>query len=196
MDVEHVLDKRPLELGTLAEDDGEARAGEFHAAREVKDAELLADCHVVENLEVRVFPLAYEAHHLVVGRIHAGGDFGGGDVWNHEQGLAKVVLHRGEFLVDFGDSIAHLAHFLLGGREIAAFLGDFADFLGGCIALRLQRLGFAHESAALGIQIPRLLATLLFDATPCQCSSCCIEIVSQLLDVYHSILPSFYSRQP
>ena len=38
VDVEHVLDERALELGALSEDDGEAGAGELHAAREVEDA--------------------------------------------------------------------------------------------------------------------------------------------------------------
>ena len=143
VDVEHVLDERALELGALAEDDGEAGAGELHAAREVEDAQLLADLHVVGDRVGGILPLAHEAHHLVGGGVGAGGNLGRGKVRDHEHRLAEVCLHLRELSVDLCDAVADGADLGLGGSDVSAGLGEGADLLGGGVALGLEGLGLA-----------------------------------------------------
>ena len=120
VEVEHVLDERALEFRALAENHGEARARELHAAREVEDAELFADLDVRRDLEVGVLPLADHPDDLVRRAVGAGGDLWGGDVRDHQKRLAEIVVDLRELLVDLGYAVADLAHLVLRGRDVSA----------------------------------------------------------------------------
>ena len=185
MQVEHVLDERALELGALAEDDRETRARELHAAREVEDAEALADLHVVGNRVGGVLPLADVAHDLVGRGVGPGGNLRRGDVGNHEERLAEVNLDLGEFAVDFGDAVADRAHLLLGGGDVLPRLRGGADLLRRAVALLLERLRLADERAALRVEVTRLGDLLLFHAAPRELCGGCVEFVPDSLDVDH-----------
>ena len=185
VEIKHVLDERTLELRALAKDDREARARQLHATREIENAELLADRHVIENLEIRILPRADLADFDVSGRIHASRDLRSGKVRNHEERLAKIVIDLRELLVNLGNAITDLAHLLLGRGNVAAFLRDLADFLRGRVALRLQRLGLCDKRTALGVEVTRILNLGLIDATARFSGHDCVELVTDLLDVNH-----------
>ncbi len=145
---------------------------------------------MVENLEVRVFPLAHLAHDDVGGAVHARRNLGGGYVWNHEKRLAQVVLDRRELAVDLRDPVAHLAHLLLGGGDVATLLGYLADLLRRRVAPGLESLGLADERAALRVQIARLFEHGLFDPAARKSGGRRVEFVPEFLYVYH-FYPSF-----
>ena len=172
-------------LAPCPKDDGEAGAGELHAAREVEDAELLADLHVVGDRVGGILPLAHEAHHLVGGGVGAGGDLRRGKVRDHEQRLAQVGLHLGELAVDLRNAIADGAHLGLGGRDVAAGLGDGSDLLRGGVALRLEGFRLAQERTALRVEVAGLRHGLLLHAAPRQLRGGVFEIFPDLLDVNH-----------
>ncbi len=183
--VEHVLDERALQLGALSQDDREARARQLDAAREVENAQFLADFHVVQNREVAVLPFAHEPHDLVRRAVQPRRDLRRGDVGDHEERFAQIVLDRGQFAVDFGDAVAHGAHLGLGRGNVAAGGGDFADFLRRGVALGLQRLGLAQKRAAFRVQIARLLEPCTLHAAAGERLRGGFKIVSQLLDIDH-----------
>ena len=195
VEVEHVLDERALELRALAENHGEARARELHAAREVEDAELFADLDVRRDLEVGILPLADHPDDLVRRAVGAGRDLGRGDVRDHQKRLAEIVVDLRELLVDLGYAVADLAHLVLRGRDVSAGSRDLADLLRGGIALRLQRLGLGDERAALRVEVPRLLQFLYLDSAAAKLGRSRVEFIPQLLDVDHFFVPSAASRR-
>ena len=185
MEVEHVLDERALELRALPEDDREARARELHAAREVEDAEALADLRVVGDRVCGILPFADEAHNLVGRGVESGGDFWCGDVGNHEERLAEVRLDLGEFAVDLGDAVADCAHLLLRGGDVLPRLRGGADFLRRAVALLLERFGLADERTALRVEVARAGDFLLFHAAPRELVGGGVEFFPDSLDVNH-----------
>ena len=95
---------------------------------------------MVGNRVGGILPFPDGAHDDVGLGIHAGRNLGRGEIGNRKKRIAKVRLDYCELAVDLGDAVADLAHLLLRRGDVAALLGDHADFLGGGIALRLQRL--------------------------------------------------------
>ena len=185
MHIQHVLDQRTLKLGALAKENRETRTRELHAARKVEDAQLLADGDVIENLIGGIVPFADSAHDDIRFAVHAGGDLLGRDVGNHQQRIAQTGFDCGEFAVDLGDAVAHLAHLLLGGRDVAAFLGDLADLLRRGIPLSLERFRLGDKRAARFVKAFRLFQNLNPDAAPRQGGRRRFKIIPQFLDVYH-----------
>ena len=121
---------------------------------------------MVEHLEAGVLPLADLAHDDVGGAVCARRYLRRGDVGDHEQRLAEVVLDRGELPVDLGDTVADGAHLRLGRRDVAAFLGDLAYLLRGGVALGLELLRLRKEGAAPFVKPLRLFERLALHAAP------------------------------
>ena len=125
------------------------------------------------------------AHDDVGGAVHARRDFRRGDVGDHQQRLAQAALDVGQLTVYLRDAVADLAHLLLGGGYVAAFLGNLADFLGSGVALRLKRLRLAHERPAFRVEIARLFQYFTFDPAPRKRGGGGVEVLPQLLNVNH-----------
>ena len=150
--VEHILDERALEPRALAQEDGEARARELDAAREVEDAEPFAQGDVVQRLEVEGRHLAHVAHVAVGGAVGAGGDVLVGHVGDAQHGLAEGLLGLADLRVLGGDGVAHRAHLGLHGLDVLAGLDARADGFGDLVALGLERVGLGDQGPAPGVE--------------------------------------------
>ena len=143
VDVEEPADQGPHQSGTGTLEADEARAAELGPPVEIDDVEGRAEVPVGLGGEGVGRLLAPGGHHLVVAAVLAhrhGGQTGIGQ----GQELVGQLLFQGHPLgVDGGGLVAELAGGGLGGRHVAAVLGDLADVLGGRVLLAL--LGLSGE---------------------------------------------------
>ncbi len=154
--IEHEIGERTFEFGAQVPVDGEARAGEFHGALQVENAEFGAEFPVRLGSEIEFRRRAPAAgFDIVVGAV-ADGHTRVRKIRDAGENIAQSVIEIGR---RFFQRLNLLAQFLgLGhGRAcILAGLLELGNLFGCLVALGFSRFGFSDGVAALGVDLAKI----------------------------------------
>ena len=158
--IEHEVRQCPLQLRAQVPVHGEASAGKFRSAFEVKNAQLLSEFPVRLGSEIEFGWSAPAPNFNIVFGSLAHGHTLVGQIGDARQKLAQAGFKvRCDFfpLLDLLAEILGFGH--LGGGILAA-LFELCDLLRGAVAPRLHGLGFGDGVPALSIDFEEVLQHL------------------------------------
>ncbi len=185
--VEHEVHQRALEQRAAAAQQREPRPGDLGRAREVEDAERLAERDVVERLEVEL-RLGSPPPHLDVGRLVAA--YGNGLVRKVRDALEHgLQLGVGRVALGFErlDRLLELAHLLaLGvGLLFVPFLHELADLGAQPVALGRALAMLGDRPAAPDVELREPIQDRRVDPPRREPLAHLVEMVAHVVDVEH-----------
>jgi len=182
--IQHEVDDRPFEQRTHPPVEREARPGDFRAAGEIEDAQVLADLPVRFGLEVegRLFPPG--PHDGVVRRARPA-DYGFvRQIRDREHQILQILFRLLQRIFQCLDPGRYLAHLCDDGGGIFLALLLFPDLLGYGIALAAQDLHLLEDGPSLLVET-RENAEVDFLPSLQHLLPNEIEILPQKFDVQH-----------
>src|SRR5208283_5886918 len=169
LDVEHPRYQRALEPCARAAQDIETRAGEFYAAIEIDDSEILAEFPMRERLERgELYRRSLGSDYAVVGLAGADNDVRPRDIGKCKRQFLDLPLCETKICAQLQQRVADIFRYGGVGEKLVQFLfvgflsANFGD-LGGAF-LRRQLADFPRAALAIGadlIEFALKLATLL-----------------------------------
>ena len=186
--VQHVRDERPLEFRADAREEREPGAAHARRAREVEEAQLLAQRHVVLGLEVEFARLAPGAVHDVVLGAEAARHAAVREVRDGQDQALLLGLDFADLRVEGGDLFADGLGLGLNCGGVLAGALEFADFLGDGVALALEGVGFGDGRAAAGVEV-QYLRDVHGGAAVLQAFADGVGVVADEFDVEHGGSP-------
>ena len=188
--VNEVVEQRPLQTGTHASVDPEARAGQLGAAVVVDEPQVGAEIHVVLGLKVEHSGLAPVAERLVV-FLAAGKQVGVGEVGKTQHDVGLLDLNGLQLLVDLLGLVGHGLHLGEEGGNVLALLLVLRNELVHLVLLGLYGLGLGDESASLTVQSQNGLNVLTgVLALDLEARDDLLWVFSDILDIQHGDFPS------
>jgi len=190
--VEHVVDEGPFELGAPAAIQGEARPRDLCPAGKVQDLQILADVPVGLGLEVECWlfaPVTDDGVVLGAGAVLDGVVLDVGD--DHDETL-DVRIHLGQLRVEGLDPIRDGRHLRHEFRGVLFLLLQSPDLLGGLVALAPQGLHLLEDvpAALFGVDEGRKVDIL----PPLEhLAADEFGVFTKEFDVQHSELPPWLS---
>src|SRR5882757_7824235 len=160
LDIEHPRDQRAFEPRTRAAQDIETRPGEFHAAIEIDDPEILAEFPMRERLErgeLERRPFGF--YYAVVGLAFADRHIGARNIRQLEHQRMEFAFRQSELRSQLEQRIAGSGRQIggcvgenLGELLFVRFLGANSCDLGGALVWR-ELADLARASLAVGSQL-------------------------------------------
>ena len=155
MFIEEPLDQGAFQAGAESAVNREAVAGNFGAAFKIKNAQAFAEGFVIDGLKIPIFGVEIKGNRPVffdhvVARVFAFRSLGG-DVRNVHQHFCLLVIQFLELFIETVNFVAEIPHGFYRFVGIFAFLFQFANPLGFCIALAFQFFHFSKKRAAFRI---------------------------------------------
>ena len=186
--IEHVVDEGPLQLGAPAPVEGEARPRDLRPAGEVEDFQILADVPVGLGFEVEdglFAPVTDDGVFLGARAVLDGVVLDVGD--DHDEVL-DLRIHLGELRVEGLDPVRNRRHLCHEFRGVLFLLLQAPDLLGGLVALAPQGLHLLEDvpAALLGVDEGRKVDLL----SPLEhLAADELGVFTQIFDVQHIDLP-------